>query len=347
MAEVAEKTNRIIAVYGEAQRRAILQATIRAVHLWKELQGSDMSGAWMGGVGRAMVQAVAAGQLLAASTGQSYVDAMVSASHELSDYSPGASTVNVRSLSGVAADGRALDSLLYLPVIRAKTLIRSGVSQRQAYLGGQVDLQRMVTSEIADAGWSATRLAMTSNHAVNGYVRCIRPGACARCAVLAGRVYHWSADFARHPHCGCYGVPATKNYHAHITDADSFFSGLSRAEQDRRFTAAGAQAIRDGADISSVVNARRKGAMYTTTAYGRQVRATREGTTRRGDYYYTARRQAESETGTRYARSGAQVEAGMPSFRLRTPRLMPEEIYAMARERTEVIGLLRRYGYLS
>jgi hypothetical protein len=50
---------------------------------------------------------------------------------------------------------------------------------------------------------------------------------------------------------------------------------MSAAEQDKVFTKAGAQAIRDGADPAKVVNARRgmqtaaDGRLYTTEAAGR------------------------------------------------------------------------------
>src|SRR5699024_8476972 len=46
-----------------------------------------------------------------------------------------------------------------------------------------------------------------------------------------------------------------------ITDPYDYFSSMSEEEQNKRFTKAGAQAIRDGADINQVVNAR-KGMSY-------------------------------------------------------------------------------------
>jgi hypothetical protein len=77
------------------------------------------------------------------------------------------------------------------------------------------------------------------------------------------------------------------------------------------FGQAGAAAIRDGADLGQVVNARR--GMYT--AAGRSL--TVESTTRRG------------------------VAPGKV-------RLMPEQIYREARgDRDEAIRLLKRFGYLT
>lgn len=92
------------------------------------------------------------------------------------------------------------------------------------------------------------------------------------------------------------------------TNPRAYFDGLSEAEQDRIFTQAGARAIRDGADMSQVVNARR--GMFTA---GRR-RLTRESITRFG-----------------VARPG---------------RLMPEQIYTQAGTRDEAITLLRQHGYL-
>src|SRR5207237_440005 len=117
-----------------------LQATIRMEQLWRMLDTADLSGSWVRGIGNAMVRALAAGQLLAASSGQQYVDAMVAADGLASDYETGAGMVQYRQMSGVAADGRALDSLLYLPVIRTKTLIGNGLTLQEAMLGGLVDL---------------------------------------------------------------------------------------------------------------------------------------------------------------------------------------------------------------
>jgi len=334
----------IVSAYGQAQRKATLQATIRAARLWKELATTDMAGSWTQGLGAAMVRAVAAGQLLAASSGQTYVNAMVAADGLVNDYAPHASTVDYKKFAGVAADGRPLESLLYLPVIRTKTLLRSGMTLQQAMLGGLVDLQRMVSSEVADAGRGSATVAMVGNRQVTGYVRMVRAGACARCAILAGRWYRYNADFQRHKRCQCYGVPATDARPGRRTDPMGFFNALSRSEQDRRFTAAGAQSIRDGADIYQVVNSRR--GMQTLDVYGRRIVTTLEGTTRRGDFYQTIRREEERRLGVRYARTGADLEQGLPRFRLKTPRLMPAEIYRLAEDREELIRLLRRFGYL-
>ena len=120
---------------------------------------------------------------------------------------------------------------------------------------------------------------------------------------------------------------------------------MSRAEQDRIFTAASARAIREGGDIFQIVNARR--GMYTATAYRRTLRATREGATRRGAFYRQERRRTEELTGIRFARDRIEARQGLQRFELRTPRLLPEEIFRLAESRDEAIAMLRRFGYLS
>lgn len=292
----------------------------------------------------ALVRAVAAGQLLAASTGQSYVDAMVAADGLTSHYESGASTVNYRQLAGTAADGRTLDSLLYRPVIRTKTLIQGGLTLQEAMVGGMASLSRIVASEVADAGRGAVGISMAANRTVTGYIRTVRAGACSRCVILAGRWYRYDADFDRHKRCQCYGQPSTKSRPGRATNPMGFFNDLSRAEQNRRFGAGGAEAIRSGGDIYSVVNASRS--VTTLDAYGRKVTATLEGTTRKGDFYRRMLRETEQRTGQRYARSFADVQRGLPQFHLRTPRLMPSEILALSGSRSDLIRMLRRFGYI-
>jgi hypothetical protein len=342
---VAAAPGDIVAAYGTAQQRAVTQTLTTAQRLWRELSTADLVGSWVGGVGGALVRAVAAGQLLAASTGQPYVDAMVAADGLTSDYAEGSGRVSARAFSGAAADGRPLDSLLYMPVIRTKTLLAGGVTLQEAMTGGLVSLQRMVASEVADAGRGAAGVAMVANRQVTGYVRVVQSGACARCVILAGRWYAYNAGFQRHPHCQCYAMAATNARVSPRTDPMGFFDSLSTEEQNRRFGLGGAEAIRNGGDIYSVVNASRS--TVTLDAYGQKVVATLEGTTRHGQFYRSMLRDTEQRTGQRFARSFADVKQGLPQFQLRTPRLTPGEIYRLSEDRDELIRMLGRFGYLS
>lgn len=367
----------IIRAYGAAQRRAQLQASIIVDRLWRELALADLTGSWQSGPGPAIVRAVAASQMLAASTGQSYVNAMVAADSLSSDYEPDASRVVTRSFSGVAADGRALDSLLYQPVIHTKVLIKGGMTPQAAKLGGLVNMQRIVASEIGDAGRGAAGVAMAANRTVTGYVRTVRAGACSRCVILAGRWYKYNADFQRHKRCQCYGVPATSARPGRRTDPTKFFNGLSRAEQDRRFTAAGAQAIRDGANINRVVNARRGMSGIEYSSHSRSNFLVREATgtarrrvtdstvttesTRRGTAWFQnelERAYQRSEISPKVYGSGGRgwrpqeerrLLSPSPGGRLTMPgrqRWTPEYIYQVAASRADIIRLLRFNGYI-
>jgi hypothetical protein len=92
------------------------------------------------------------------------------------------------------------------------------------------------------------------------------------------------------------------------------FDGLTPAQQDRTFTIAGAKAIRAGADVGRVVNAR--SGMSTASVGGRKVQTTTVGTSRRA-----------SRT---------------------KPRLMPEEIYRVAKgDPAEELRLLMSNGYIT
>lgn len=115
-----------------------------------------------------------------------------------------------------------------------------------------------------------------------------------------------------------------------------YFDTLTEAEQNRIFTNAGAEAIRNGADINQVVNARR--GMRTAQIGGRDVLVTLEGTTRRGWAYrhLTPANQRSADirlAGERYRRT-------------RRPRLMPETIQQVAKDREDYLRLLRANGYL-
>jgi hypothetical protein len=216
----------------------------------------------------------------------------------------------------------------------------AGQSVDDAFRGSLASALRITATQVADAGSGATGAAMAGRRTIQGYVRVVQPPACARCIILAGKEFGWNKGFQRHPRCDCIHLPTTliarNQTQRGFVDPDAYFRGLSRAEQDRVFGAAGARAIRDGADMASVVNARR--GMYTADAYRRQVAATSEGATRRGYFYRQERRRAIDR---------GLVPASGRGFQLRTPRLMPEEIYRLAESRDEAIAMLRRFGYLT
>lgn len=309
----------------------------RVQALWRELDYRDLTGSWESLVGPEIVRAVALGQAASAGGSDKYVAAVAAAEGDPPDP---AGSVRVSAFSGRAADGRPLESLLYLSVITSKEAIAAGLDEVEAMMRGLNQLLRMAASEVADAGRGATGVSITASRTINGYIRVVNSPACGRCIILAGKEYGWNTGFQRHPKCDCIHMPAKLikrgRHHPGALDPKAYFQGLSSAEQNRIFTVAGARAIRDGASMSSVVNARRS--MYTADAYGRSVRATRDSATARGIWYQAERRRAIA--------LGRVPQSGR-GFQLRSPRLLPEEIYRLAGSRDEAIAMLRRFGYLT
>jgi len=252
---------------------------------------------------------VTAFQLLAAKDAANAVPQMlaeqgISASAE--------AAVNPASMAGTATDGRPLD-----------TLFQQAASQQA--------LELMIVTQVQDAARGAAGLGIAVRPHVTGYVRMLNPPSCSRCAVLAGKFYKWNTGFQRHPRCDCRHIPSTEALASDLTtNPDAYFRSLSPAEQARIFTNAGAQAIRDGADISQVVNARR--GMSTMQFGGRKALVTSEGTSARG-VAGSRLGDLRKVEGERYRRSGQ-------------PRLMPETIYDIAADRADAIRLLRLHGFI-
>lgn len=246
---------------------------------------------------------VSAGQALAASTANDYVGASLA---EQGVDPPAAGRIRPQAFAGVASDGRPLDSLLLAGPVNTYRALSRGASRAEARAAGMAELTMLADTQTADAGRAAVGVGIASTHRV-GYARQLSAGACARCAVLAGNYYEWNAGFLRHPHCRCTHIPVSENIRGDITtDARAYFESLDTDRQNRLFTNAGAEAIREGGDVGQVVNARRG-----MTAAG----TTTEGTARR---------------------FGATTDA----------RLMPERTYREAASRDEAIELLRRHGYI-
>jgi hypothetical protein len=333
-----------LAVEHRRRRQAITGTVARAaVAAWRAVDPADVDRSWQAGVQGPVLEAVIVGQLAAASLAQMYVDAQV---REQGAVITGPRLVP-RAFAGTASDGRDLVSLLHQPVIAAKARIGQGDTPVEALRVAGHQLAKIVVTQITDAGRVPVGVAAVANRNVTGYVRVLTPPSCARCAILAGRVYRVNEGFARHPRCDCTHAPlAGADADQHTVDPRAYFDSLDPAEQNRVFTRAGAQAIRDGADIGRVVNARRgmattvnaTGARRQTTArvFGRSVFTTTEATTVRGAFgrQAAAEGQAARSPGQRYRRATGT-------------RLMPEQIYLEAGDdRAEAIRLLTRHGYL-
>lgn len=179
-------------------------------------------------------------------------------------------------------------------------------------------VERLLLSEIADAGRSASQVEFVSRPEWTNYVRMLTPPSCGRCVILAGRIYRDLEAFARHPQCDCVMVPVQDWESAHDAGLVSSPHQAFDAGQVTGLSEADTKAIEDGADIFKVVNATR--GITRPTVFGRRVNATTEGTTKR-----------------------AQWRKANPS---RLVRLRPESIYEIATDRADAIRLLSLYGYL-
>jgi hypothetical protein len=287
-------------------------AAYRTQALWMMVDQANISDSWAALLPRA-VQTVSAAQFLAASRANTYTRSVL----EAQDIDPEGPSILPSSLAGVASDGRSLAGLLASPVYTALDAIKGGASIDRAMAAGLNDAIMLASSSVTDAGRVADGIGIASRRTVTGYIRMTSGKCCSRCAVLAGRFYRWNSGFLRHPGCACIHIPAGENVSGDKrTDPYKYFDSLSRAEQDKRFTKDGAQAIRDGADMNQVVNARRG---MSTTAGGSKV--TSEGTGKRGYF--------------RSVGGGSNL------------RMMPEEIYKRANTRDQAIQMLTQHGYIT
>jgi hypothetical protein len=299
--------DQVVTAHYRRQTTLARRTADRAAQAWRRLDRGDIARSWLGLLLTEVLPTVASAQGIAAASSGAYVDDALEAQRSVTDV---VGRVNPAMFANVASDGRDLVTLLQQPVITALTALRDGATVPRALTVGRLDLDMIVRTQVADAGRVADGVAITSRPRVAGYVRMLSPPSCGRCTVLAGRHYRWNAGFLRHPRCDCRHVPVAEDNDEDLrTDPRKAFDAMTEAEQAKAFTKAGAQAIRDGADMGRVVNARR--GMYT--AGGRQF--TTEATTRRG--------------------TGRRV------------RLMPEQIYRESHgDRDEAVRLLRLHGFI-
>lgn len=118
----------------------------------------------------------------------------------------------------------------------------------------QAEFDRIVESLVQDAARAAESVATAVRPDIY-HIRYVSPPCCARCAVLAGRVYRWSDGFLRHPNCSCTMLPTTVAAPFAQSPESLFENG-----QVRGLSKADTQAVRDGADLGRVVNVRKKAA---------------------------------------------------------------------------------------
>lgn len=223
------------------------------------------------------------------------------------------------AFGGVASDGRPLDTLLQGAAVAANR-----AQQGQMDRAAEAWLKMAAMTQVADAARAALRSSMAVRDASG--VRMASPPCCGRCAILQGRVYHWSAGFPRHPRCDCSYLPVQgDDWKAPEEIPLDQIRGLSKADR---------QAIELGADRGRVINAHR--GMVVANVHGVTVKATSEGMTKRGLAY------------KRLVRDRAE-KLGLTEKTLarRTARLRPESILDVATNQEDAIRLLKLHGYIA
>lgn len=249
------------------------------------------------------------------------------------------------ALAGVASDGRVLRTLLFAPAPTMKARIALGTPPAVAALMAGRQLAMIVGTQVSDAGRVGDGVAIATRENV-GYVRELRLPSCSRCVVLAGKWFEWNKGFQRHPRCDCFHRPATRDESMSSDrakfDERAYFASLSEKEQDRVFTKAGAQAIRDGADMNQVVNARR-GMTPAGTTFSGTTRRSASGVLNNAPSM-PRRPRTTSDPGFFVTVDDAWVANYEASKRYVRP--MPELIYKASTSRAEAIEQLRQHGFI-
>lgn len=262
---------------------------------WYRMSLTDLQGSFANQFVPAVVPDLTMAQAAAATLGASHVGSVTKQP----------STIIPGGFAGYASDGRSLPGLLAQPLIEMYSNLDNGMDASAAMDRGWDSIDRMLAGQVHDSARQAESVQMVE-HRVTYWVRHVEPGACSRCILLSGKHYKVNEGFLRHePTCRCYHVPMVSTYldstdgvgrgelisNGIARDTNVFhgrearspreiFDSLPAAEQDRAFTTAGAQAIRDGASIPQVVNSRRSGMSTVTDRYGTVYKTTTVGAKR-------------------------------------------------------------------
>jgi hypothetical protein len=292
---------------------------------WRRM-GDDFDSSWAR-VGPVALAVLTEAQLVVAEAAAEYVPTVLAETNlpdrPVGDFRP-------ESLSGIASDGRRLDTLTYGAVAEAKIAVGNGATTAQALDAGESWIELMAKLQVADAARQAVGVMTAARPNLGGTVRVLNPPSCQRCAILAGRFYRWSKGFDRHPGCDCVNTPVPSKEYA---EAEGFVTDpmdAYRRGEIKDLTQAQINAIEEGADIGQVVNAYRG---ISTTATRTRARP------------LSKVQRAEPEPALL---TGLMADLrALPQTTERARLLTPEGIYQQARNRTEAISLLREYGYIT
>jgi len=241
------------------QQQRIAELTGRAVaEQWRRV-GDDFDAGWAA-VRDGTTQVVQAGMAASVRSAQEYTPALLA---ETRVAAPAAGRINASAFTSAAPDGSELASYFDAAPIRAKQAVSAGASSLRARSIAGAWLMSKVLTALADTRRDVVSTDMAQRPSLTGYVRMLNGPSCKDCVILAGKWFRWNEGFERHPNCDCVHIPATSQAWAEaegfVSDPYDYFNSLTEAEQDRLFTRAGAQTIRDGGDIYRVVNIQNRG----------------------------------------------------------------------------------------
>jgi len=317
--------------YQRSQQRITAEAVVGVRAAWR-MMGAEFDSSYAA-VAPLLLTTVEAASARVVEGAMGYVPDVLEETGQARFLAP-AGEVVPGAFAGVDGSGRPSAGLYGNAPIIAKQAVARGATTQQALSETGKWLVTATATLLADVA-RAVETTQMGNHRVGGYVRALSLPSCSRCAILAGRWYADSVAFQRHPRCDCRHVPVSEAFaDEFVLDSRQYFDSLSSEDQDRIFTKAGAEAIREGADLNQVVNARR--GMKQAQVGGRSILTTSEGVTRRGYAYQflsPSRASDVRDRGARYARANR-------------PRLMPETIREIATDREDYLRLLKANGFI-
>lgn len=325
--------------YSRAQRAEMAAALSSVSRLWRRM-GDDFDASYAA-IELPLLTVVYTAQGRVAAGAQAYVP-RVMAEVGLDVREPAFETFP-EAWAGTAGDGRQVSGLAYQSVVKAKQAVAGGASPALALQSAGGFLTAAMGGVLSDTARGVEKVGGNAR-GVRTYVRMLTPPSCGRCVILAGQTYGASEAFDRHPPtCDCRNIPAPENAAGDFTtDPAEYLDSLSDEELARTLgSKANAEAYRMGADQNQLINAyRRGGDVRPAQVYGRRVKYTTEGTTRRGLAYH---RMAQAD----YVKAQGERRMGSKYFRLKAPRLMPESIFKIAgTDQAEARRLLRLYGWI-
>jgi hypothetical protein len=312
------------------QNRAASNALRVGRRLWRQVDRGSIVDSWARLVPQ-LVAVIAATQLVAGRDADEYVTAVLD-DQGINPEAEGQFATG--SLVGLAADGGDLAEALMWPAWASIAALTAGAAVGRAMAVGMMAADLTTTTQVQDAFRVSAGAAAAARPFSQSWVRVLTGGfSCSRCIILAGQS-SWSTAFQRHPRCDCASVPSARSKAGDLMDSpEDIFASMSRDEQDRAFGPAGAQAIRDGADMNSVVNARRKVAGIKSAAQSQLGLIREQGI-------------LDEVQGIRGNPRITFSRGPNQGRRDRRVRVMPETIYKVARDRDHAIELLRANGFI-